>query len=351
MAAMACPCLKAKGATDGAAAGPSAPAAPPPPKPCTPEQVAELSNVVVKEMMVLVVKPSVETPADIVVPPPKMIADLKIKSAGYRTYGDPKVLEGEGEATEEPEGAAEGEPEKKGMFAGMKDKAANAAGAAADAAGGAKDAVVKAGLNTIADGLDGAVDKVEKPFAQIGSDIVTAKGPEILEVLKEAIGTSLTPEVLTAQEADVRDLVRGKTPWGKAELDALNTENPGAITQFLMKSSRAGMIEKLKPICEETIKKHTITTTWNTFNDSYNSLCGKVDALNIDALKMEPMKLDIDDYIVGEVIEQIGAIMAKEEASIRAAPAGKSTRPSIFEDLFGGVVLNETHYKKLIDTE
>lgn len=300
-----------------------------------------MCNVVAKEMMVLIVKPSVETPADIVVPPPKIVRDLKERSQGYREYGD-----------EEEEGAAaEGEEEKPkksgGMFAGLKAKAA----AAADAADGAKDAMIKAGLGKVADGLDTAIEKVEKPFAQIGSDIVTAKGPEILEVLKDAIGTSLTPEVLTAQAADVRDLVRGKSPWQKAELDALNKENPGAITQFLMKSSRDGMKEKLKPICEETIKKHTITSTWNTFIENFNSLSEKIDALGIDALKMTPIELDIDDYIVGEVIEQIGKIMEKEESSIRASPAGKSTRPSLFEDLFGGVVLTEVHYKKLIDTE
>jgi len=332
------------------------------PQLCTQEQLAELCTVAAKEMMVLCSKTAIENADAVEVQAPPEITGLRTDISRMRAYGksDPDRDEAFGEDsgmpyaeqfTNDSQGGTKPKPkaktkakakakskvvskEEKGMISGM-------VGGVMDSAGSAATAAMATVLSGVADALQAVVTQVGEPFKKAGQDVLKENSEEIQKAV------SLFVVQMAISNDTVIEMVRGKAPYGLGQLGAVPE---GAVTQYLCTKCRAGLVEKLLPLCEESIKKHTVTSTWDSSIEQFNKLSEQVDKLNLE-LKLVPIQLDINDYIVNQIIEQLGTLMGKEETMHRSNPAGKSRHPVVFEDVFSGVVLDEATYAKLMPTE
>jgi hypothetical protein len=308
------------------------------PKACTKEQVAELCNVCAKEMMVLCAEPALQKPDEIKIPPPKEVANMRNDVKNMREFNKDG---GDGDGEKKKRSSAKSASKKKGGLGGMLDSAKDAASKVADKAGDLANAGAEKVLGVLADALEQAIDKVEQPFTDVGRDLVKEQSEAILKVFNDYITS------MTIADDDVIAIVRGAAPYGKAEYDAVPKD---AVSKYLCTKSRDELASKLKPICSEAIKKHTITKTWDTVIDKFNALSEKLKSMS-DDVNLVPIQLDIEDYIVSQTIDQIGVLMGKEEEILRASPEGKSRRPQVFEDVYGAKTLDSTVYSKLTPSE
>jgi hypothetical protein len=102
----------------------------------------------------------------------------------------------------------------------------------------------------------------------------------------------------------------------------LNGSNDAA-TAYLRKTSTGDLTERIRPIVEKATKAAHVT-------DTYKNFVGSLSQLNP---LMSAKASDLDGYVTDKTIEGIFTVMAKEEASIRANPAARTT--DLLKKVFG----------------
>jgi len=256
----------------------------------------------------------------LIVVPPNEVNQFRDNAKRCREAGEEmkaKINEvaGDGNA------AAVGEKVASGGFMGnMIGMAASAVDKVAEVTGDAAGKALNLALSTAADGMDAAVDAIEKPFTEVGRDIVKAKEKEIVDIFVKYINGFDFPNAFS--------LVRGK------KTDAISTTMTVAMVQPLAK--------ELLPIVQAEIDKHAVTKAWDLAiektNEMINMMQEKVPDL-MDKYGPKPIKLDINIHIVTKVIEQIAVLMGTKETEVRKDPAGKSSKPKLFEVCFSDIEL------------
>lgn len=203
------------------------------------------------------------------------------------------------------------------------------------------DAGVSKTLSGFADSVEALVDKVVLNFQEVGNEIASENSTQILKVLGGLIVN------MGFSRSDATEIVRGFPPYGQAEFAAVPTD---AVCKFLFSTKRQGLVDGLMPLCRESINKHAVTSIWSSAILEINELCKTVDNLGID-IKLAPIELDIQDYVVSQIAEQLGILMCREEAfhrSLGGKLSGTTRCPELFEEVFGGSLLNQATYAKVM---
>jgi len=311
------------------------------PKECTPEQKATMCATMGKEMMLFCVKPALQASESIKIPAPPEVSRLR-KDVEKLRQGAKDAKE---QITDAGSAAApavkEDDGQKKGFMSGMLDKGKELAGKAAETVAGGVAAGVEATLNGMADQLEKVINTIEEPFVKVGQEIVEAKKDKIQAVFEYYIAN-----LPLVQSGMAVSLVRGEEPHGPDEYAKVTD----ALADYLCRKTAKNLRAQLGPVCEEAIKEHTITKTWNGVIENWNSLCAKIGAIdfaNKHNLTPQPIELDIDEYIVTECIEKIAKMMGEKEQEIRKSPSTvKSKAPRTFTTVFSGSMLTEDLFKR-----
>lgn len=323
------------------------------PKDCTPEQKAAICAEQGREMMLICVLLALKKNDQIKIVPPPQVNQLKSDVANLRVQAAEAKKNIVGDA---PAAAAEPAPAAApatGMLGGLMQKGADLAGKGLDTAVTGAAGLAASGaetvLLTLADQLEKVVNAIEEPFTKVGQDLVKEKEEAIKKICSEFIVKLPMTEGAVA-------IVRGAAPHGKLEYDAVDG---GALTNLLCGTQKTNFVAALAPECEAAIKKHTVTKSWDSIIENYNSVTKKLDAIDFckkNDIVLKPVELDIKDYIVSQTVEQLGLLMAKEEATFRKEPAkakggmlvGKDDefprQPITFKALFSGDPMNEVMY-------
>jgi len=295
-----------------------------PPRALDDAEKQRVCNIACKEMETITAKYAISQFDKIIVVPPEEVNQFRDNAKRCRAAGEEmkaKINEvaGDGNA------AAVGEKVASGGFMGnMIGMAASAVDKVAEVTGDAAGKALNLALSTAADGMDAAVDAIEKPFTEVGRDIVKAKEKEIVDIFVKYINGFDFPNAFS--------LVRGK------QTDAISTTMTVAMVQPLAK--------ELLPIVQAEIDKHAVTKAWDLAIEKTNEMIKmmqeKVPDL-MDKYGPKPIKLDINIHIVTKVIEQIAVLMGTKETEVRRDPAGKSSKPKLFEACFSNIELTVEH--------
>lgn len=286
-----------------------------PPRALNDEEKQKVCNIACKEMETITAKFAISQFDNIIVVPPNEVNQFRDNAKRCREAGEEakaKIAEVAGGEN----AAAIGEKVASGgMLGGMMSMAAKAVDKAAEVGGDAAGKAINLALSTAADGMDAAVDAIQKPFTEVGRDIVKAKEDDIVKIFVAYINNYNFPEAFK--------LVR------EGSADAISTNMTVAMVQPLAKS--------LLPIVQAEIDKHAVTKAWDLAIEKTNELIklmqDKVPDL-MDKYGPKPIKLDINIHIVTKVIEQIASLMGTKEAEVRNNPSGKSSKPALFEACF-----------------
>jgi len=312
------------------------------PKEASPEQKATMCAVAGKEMMVICTPLALAKSDQIKVKAPpdveklrKVVSDLRAAAKDAKNLGtDEKVKE----------------PEKKsggGMLGGMMQAAADLGAqvveAGVNAAGNVAAVAIEKSLNMAADQLEKAVNAVEKPFTEVGKEVAGEKKEQMQKVFENYIAN-----LPLQSSGQAIKLVRGEDPQNDAAYRAV----PGsALSDYLCRKSAKNLVQQLLPVCEEAIKKHQITNTWNSVIENFNSLCDTIKNMDFakkNDLELKPIELDINDYIVSQCVEELAKIMGAEETAIRQTGTHKDAkRPMLFSSVFSGAQLTENLFKDM----
>jgi len=270
-----------------------------------------------------------------------------------------KMDAGQDKVAEKIEGAANSATEMAGKLGGgWAEKAVGiAAGAAAkgidiasDAAASGTGMVLEKILQGLANTLDAAIAAIDEPFTTVGKDIFNAKKNEIIKYYCDIIDGEF------CRIKDPQDAVRGAAPWGETEYKACQTDK---CVRTMQKQCTAKMQKELHEVVQEEIKKHTVTSAWDTLIKAYNRCTQElnefVDQYSIlKGLEMEPFKLDIGVHIVNHVVIEFYTLMMLQETEIRKNPiqfSKKTDMPELFHLLFSGTPaydgFNLTHYANM----
>lgn len=214
-------------------------------------------------------------------------------------------------------GAASGAADKAssavggGLMGGVMAKAAAAADAVADAAGGAVGAGLDLTLNAGADAIQRGLDSLDNEFNAVGLEVAAAKADAIIETYKSVIHdrTILNPQVL----------VRGASPHGPGEAAAMAKN---AVSNYITDSAKADLVAKLLPVCKEAVQGCKACKAWKALIVAYNSANESIGKLGEAgaAFKQDPITLDIENYIVEQIVVGYGAKMTEKEAANRKDP-------------------------------
>lgn len=286
-----------------------------PPRELTDEEKQTICCIACKEMETITCKYAISEFESIIVVPPNEVNQFRANAERCREAGESvkdslKDMAEGGQAEAMSEKVASG-----GMLGGMAKMAGKALDKAAEAGGDAAGKLINQALFTAAKGMDTAVDAIQKPFTEVGRDIVKAKQPEIVEIFVQYINKWKFPEAYK--------LCRGQKG------DAISLHMTVAMVKPLANA--------LLPIVQTEINKHAVTKAWDLAieetNKMINLMKDKVPDL-MDKYGPKPIELDINIHIVTKVIEQIAFLMGKKEIEVRQNPAGKSTKPFLFEAVF-----------------
>lgn len=313
-------------------------------RPVTPEEFKEICDIGAREMEILCVQRAMGKAEEVKVPAPNCVDKHKANAEKLRAAAeaarekmtdllDNDLASGLLDSAQNLVGGSKGGLLGKmfgmaSMAAGMADKATELTGQAAGAAvGGALEGLAKA--------LDAAIAAIEKPFTEVGKDIVSNKYNEILQVYADFINNY--------KFADSRALCRGAEPYGPDEYAACAGD---AISASLCAASVQDLAKLLLPIVQSEIDKHAVTKAWDLVIETTNKAYDFIRQYAVlEQFGLEKTDLDINIHIVTNTILGLGDLMGKEEAEIRKNPANLSRAPETFAAVFSGIQLNENHYK------
>eukprot|EP00927_Polykrikos_kofoidii_P041986 TRINITY_DN35859_c0_g1_i1.p1 TRINITY_DN35859_c0_g1~~TRINITY_DN35859_c0_g1_i1.p1 ORF type:complete len:372 (+),score=88.27 TRINITY_DN35859_c0_g1_i1:144-1259(+) len=221
--------------------------------------------------------------------------------------------------------------------------------AAAGAVKGAARAKKEQALRKFADTIEQATNSMDAAFTTVGQEIVSKKSDAILEVYNSLISE--------CEFVNVRGLIRHEPPYGQEEYAACA---PDKITRVFSNLSAPFIIGKLSQGVGEEIAKSKVVNYFNKckvrFTDA-NDMIGADDDLrscNGDPVE-ESLEMDINTYLLAQIVEKLGIAMGAHEAEVRREPAGKVDRfPDLFCLCFSGEELTMTAYdqfKKDLEAE
>lgn len=220
--------------------------------------------------------------------------------------------------------------------------------------------VAETALKTMADELEKVIDGVEASFIEVGKDIVKQEEKEIKKVIDMTIANM-------ALSSSALALCRGDEPCGAEEYAKVPTN--AVMDHLIRKCGKQNLVAQLLPVCEEAIKKHKVTSNWDSLITKVNSLSAKIDALDFakidDAseLALKPIELDIKEYIVSQCVEELANEFGMYETVFRSLCARPSNDPEVFLEsyltkmdkphpqtfmaVFSGLQLTEKHFKAI----
>eukprot|EP00927_Polykrikos_kofoidii_P021889 TRINITY_DN20598_c0_g2_i1.p1 TRINITY_DN20598_c0_g2~~TRINITY_DN20598_c0_g2_i1.p1 ORF type:complete len:376 (-),score=80.58 TRINITY_DN20598_c0_g2_i1:76-1062(-) len=233
-----------------------------------------------------------------------------------------------------------------GRGASVLGKIAAGVGAAGDVVSGAAGTTAAEVLTTFADGVQQTIDSLDKSFSTVGQELAGKKYEAIIEVYQKAIAESeMMKSSSKAGDTSKRSLVRGEPPFGPEQYAACPLDR---ITTTFNAASAKSLEEQLSPAVRDEIANSAVVSTFNSTKENYtkaNDFLGKSEVLK--KFQGEPIEVDIKEYIVAQVIEKIGNVMAKREAEVRKQPASKVTLlPDTFAICFSGGKLTNAVYKR-----
>lgn len=286
-----------------------------------------------KEMLLLCAALAMERSEDIKVQPPPEIAQMRKHAADLRGQGD------QARAQLAPAAAAGGlagdlaavAPAAGGMAAMMGGMLTKAADAASELAGKGIDLVCKG----MADTMDKSVDAIEGSMTTVGKTLVSGSKEEIKQSLLKVI------ERTNLERATA--LCRGAEPHGAAEYQACAGNS---LSAFLGSKVQADIEAELMSLVGDAVRASTAVTTWDAAIGQYNALVGKMEEMNM--AKPEPIKLDLEKYIVAQTVASILDVMGKAEAEVRKDSAKeratKPEHPVTLSKVFSGAKLDSMVY-------
>lgn len=213
------------------------------------------------------------------------------------------------------------------------EKPAEGAGLLSSAAGKAKAvAGVAAGmtLTAAAQALNGVTKDLEAPFQTVAKDVIDNNGAKLHNILVAFINGYAFVKPL--------ELCRG-TRNEKGEL----VPQPDAISKSLMSLAAEDLHKAVLPEVREAIKEHLVTTAWKKavemFNAAFDTIAGAVGKEKLESKGVKKVDFDVAQYGTQQILEQLGQLMAAEEAATRKAPKDKDIveplKPITFEKVFG----------------
>lgn len=298
--------------------------------PATDEQKAELMTFALKEMMIAIGTHAITNGKEVKVKAPDSqiggIREFVTKTRAAATEAKASLAGGGGgaEAAAAAVAAKAGGGGMMGSMMGGLAKAAEVADKAKDAAGGAVGAGVEATLNGLADTVQAGIDKMDGAFAKVGEEVAGAKVDDIIAVYKA---------VINGRKVDgPQALVRGAAPHGPEEAAACAKD---AVSAYISDNAKKDLVDKMLPVCKAEVEASTACKTWKQLIESYNAANEKLGSLGeIGAkVKQEPITLDIETYIVEQIVLGYRELMATKEDATRKDPktATVPTCPTTFE--------------------
>jgi len=221
------------------------------------------------------------------------------------------------------------------LVGGLASGVSAVAGKATDIAASGTGFLVEKGLLATALALDAAIKAIDDPFKAVGNDIFDAKKTELITGYCEII------EDDRIRINDAVQFVRGQAPYGPTEYANCQSDK---CVRLMQKQVTAEMQKKLHTIVQGEIDKHIVTKVWDKLIETYNAANAEIKKIEdkytmLKGISGEPFKLDINEYIVNQVIIQFYILMAAQEARIRKSPSDfsqKTSIPLLFHLLFSG---------------
>jgi hypothetical protein len=226
-----------------------------------------------------------------------------------------------------------------GSFVG---KVSGGVGTAAEAVAGVAGTGIEQCLNAMGQGVQSTIDSLDASFSRVARDLAASKSKEILKVYEITLAEcNLTSNSSSA--TGYRALVRGETPFGEEEYKKCPSDK---ITQEFNKISATSLKVALEPAVGDAISKSTAVSAFDKAKDQYtaaNEYLASIDFLK--QFKGEPIQIDLKEYVVQQVIQKMGSVMAVREGEIRKEPSGKVSKfPETFPICFSGMQMTNANY-------
>jgi len=300
-------------------------------KAATPLECDEICTGGVKEMLELCITNAFKNTNDLKIPLPPEMAKFRTAAAELRqAAADTKssLTQGDAGAAGAAAGAKAGATGA--MIGGMLGKAAAAAGGAA---GDAAESLAGAA----ADALEAATNKIEKPFEDAGKDLLAQKGDEITKLFQETLADTMKG---MAHLDGATVMVRGQKNTNYAAAP------PTAISDWMVSKAKDKIEAAMLPIAQAVIAQLPVVLSTQDCIEKYN----KVDSMLASQLKRpaDPIKLDMNKYIVEQTIAGIGKLMGTQETENRKSPAGKS---ELFALCFSDQLLGHEDHVKFVSSK
>jgi len=285
------------------------------PVPATDEQKREMMGFALKEMMIAVGTHAITNGKSVTVKAPlDELGNIRTFVENTRKAGVDanQAMSQGGHAS----GAAAALAEKAGggMMGGMMGGLAKAAAVAdqgLDKAADAGGSAAQATANAAADAMQKVIDELDAAFAKAGAEVTEAKCDAIIDVFKSVINDKAI--------ADPQIYVRGASPHGPEEAAQCAKD---AVSGYIIENAKTDMVTKMTPVCQEAVQASTACKTWKKLIDSYNSANEKLGTLGDIGKKVQQdeIKLDIETYIVEQIVLGYRELMATREGSARGDP-------------------------------
>lgn len=284
--------------------------------PATDEQKVEMMQFALKEMMLAIGTHAITNGKDIKVPAP-LDQVGKIRAFVESTRAAAKDAKAKGGSA--GDGAAADLAAKAGALGGigggmgaMLGKVAAAADSGMAVVGDAAGSAAEATLNVVADAVEKAIQSLDDAFAKVGVEVADAKIDDIIAVYKAIINEKKVDSP--------QSLVRGASPHSQVEADACPKD---AASNYITDKAKGDLVDKMLPVTKEVVQNSTACKSWKQVIDSYNAANEKLGSLGeVGAkLKQDAIDLDIERYIVEQIVVGYHGLMVTKEASVRANPA------------------------------
>lgn len=295
------------------------------PKYVTPEQCKEICADCCTRMEVLCAHTAFQKPEDFKMVAPPEVLEMKKCSANLYKNAQDTMAESDKAAEESKAGG--------GVLGAIKGTLQQAGGQ-----------VVGGGLLASAQLLDGLTKDLEKPFEEIGKELLQDKDT------KEKLYKILIAHINAFKFADPDKIARGEKPLDGSTYAGVKGD---IISTTLHTLSKKALFDLLKEPVAEAIKNKTVTSTWKKAEDAYGTaydLIKKVvseEKLNEGGIK--PIKCDINTDITNAFIEALGKKMGETEIATRKAPADKDIskpgKPASFAVVFSNSPLHDKVYQ------
>lgn len=294
--------------------------------PASAPELKRMCETTCKEMMKITARDALGDSTKITIKAPTdALANMRKSATEMRAMGESVKADTKDVAAQAGEKAG-------GMFGSV---IGGLAAKAADVVGG----VVGAGSNLVlggmADAIDAAINKLDGEFSGVATELLEKKKDQVIAAYhKVTSGWQIT--------ANAVELCRGKEPWDEAAYNNCPTDS---IAKNFMAASSKLIYDAMLPEVQEEINKSKVVKAWDATIESINAANEKVNELLGAEKKVDVVKLDINVYIVEQLVEQIGVLMGEQEAAVRKAPEGKAaTCQATFVAIFSPMTVTKKVY-------